>query len=39
LPQRFVEADDALDMVDVFLSTAFEGGRHERRVEKIACAV
>jgi ribose 5-phosphate isomerase B len=39
LPQRFVEADAALDMVDVFLSTAFEGGRHERRVEKIACAV
>jgi ribose 5-phosphate isomerase B len=39
LPQRFVEADDALEMVSVFLSTAFEGGRHERRVEKIACAV
>ena len=39
LPQRFAEADDALEMVSVFLSTAFEGGRHERRVEKIACAV
>ena len=39
LPQRFVEAEDALEMVDVFLTTAFEGGRHGRRVEKIACAV
>jgi ribose 5-phosphate isomerase B len=39
LPQRFVEADDALEMVNVFLSSAFEGGRHERRVEKIACTV
>ena len=39
LPQRFVDADDALEMVDVFLKTEFEGGRHELRVEKIACAV
>ena len=39
LPQRFVDADDALEMVDVFLKTEFEGGRHERRVGKIACAV
>ena len=39
LPQRFVDPDDALEMVDVFLKTEFEGGRHERRVGKIACAV
>jgi ribose 5-phosphate isomerase B len=39
LPQRFVEPEDAMEMVDVFLNTAFEGGRHERRVGKIACAV
>lgn len=39
LPQRFVEADDAMEMVDVFLNTAFEGGRHQTRVGKIACAV
>lgn len=39
LPQRFVDADDALEMVDVFLKTAFEGGRHEQRVAKIACSV
>ncbi len=39
LPARFVSEDEALEMVDVFLSTAFEGGRHERRVNKIACAI
>lgn len=39
LPQRFVEADDALEMVSTFLHTEFEGGRHERRVGKIACTV
>jgi ribose 5-phosphate isomerase B len=39
LPQRFVDAEDALEMVDTFLHTEFESGRHERRVGKIACAV
>ena len=39
LPQRFVDAENALEMVHVFLKTEFEGGRHEQRVEKIACAV
>jgi ribose 5-phosphate isomerase B len=38
LPQRFVDAENALEMVDVFLNTPFEGGRHEKRVSKIACA-
>lgn len=36
LPARFISAEEAIDMVKVFLETAFEGGRHERRVEKIA---
>ncbi len=35
LPARFVSAEPAQQMVDTFLATAFEGGRHERRVEKI----
>lgn len=35
LPARFVSVEKALEMVDVFLSTPFDGGRHERRVEKI----
>jgi ribose 5-phosphate isomerase B len=37
IPSRFVEADSALKIVEVFLGTEFEGGRHERRVNKIAC--
>jgi len=35
LPARFVDTDTALEMVKAFLQTPFEGGRHERRVEKI----
>ncbi len=35
LPARFVSEKDALEMVDVFFATAFEGGRHQKRVEKI----
>ena len=38
LPARFVSMHQALDMVKIFLETSFEGGRHERRVEKIPCA-
>ena len=26
----------ALELVDIFLDTAFEGGRHQRRVDKLA---
>ena len=33
--QRVVGAEEAQDMVRVFLSTAFEGGRHARRIAKI----
>ena len=36
LPARFVEPAEALAIVDVFLSTPFEGGRHVRRIEKFA---
>ncbi len=36
IPARFVSLELAEKMVDLFLSTAFEGGRHERRVNKIA---
>ena len=36
LPSRFISLNDAIKFVDVFLSTKFEGGRHERRVEKIS---
>ena len=37
LPARFISLNQALDMVKIFLNTKFEGGRHERRVEKISC--
>lgn len=35
MPERFVEYAIAQKMTALFLSTPFEGGRHERRVEKI----
>ncbi len=35
MPERFVDYTTAQKMTDLFLSTPFEGGRHERRVEKI----
>lgn len=35
IPARFVATDLALHMVDLFLSTEFEGGRHLNRVQKI----
>jgi ribose 5-phosphate isomerase B len=37
LPGRFISEQEAIDMVHIFLNTDFEGGRHEKRVEKIAC--
>ena len=36
LPARFIEPTLALDIVDAFLNTEFEGGRHINRVNKIA---
>ena len=35
LPARFVEYNVAKEIVNVFLNTKFEGGRHLRRIEKI----
>lgn len=36
IPARFIDTDTALAIVDEFLDTPFEGGRHQRRVEKIS---
>ena len=36
LPANFISAPKALDIVRTFFQTDFEGGRHERRVNKIA---
>ena len=37
IPARFVSLQQALGFVKVFLDTEFEGGRHQNRVNKIAC--
>ena len=37
LPARFIPADEAKAIVKAYLEASFEGGRHQRRVEKIAC--
>lgn len=36
IPARFVSEGTAEEMVEVFINTAFEGGRHQNRVSKIA---
>lgn len=36
LSARFISQETALEVTDAFLATGFEGGRHERRVRKIA---
>ena len=35
IPSRFVRLNEAKEMVNSFLNTSFEGGRHETRVNKI----
>ncbi|MEO6814529.1 MAG: ribose 5-phosphate isomerase B [Ginsengibacter sp.] len=37
IPGRFVRENDVEKMIDIFMTTDFEGGRHESRVNKIAC--
>jgi len=37
IPARFTSIVQAVEMVDTFLNTAFEGGRHQNRVDKISC--
>ncbi|WZL90523.1 ribose 5-phosphate isomerase B [Salinimicrobium sp. 3283s] len=37
IPARYTSKEQAVEMVQVFIDTQFEGGRHNRRVEKIAC--
>ncbi len=36
IPARYVSLPQAIDMVDTFLKSGFEGGRHQNRVKKIA---
>lgn len=37
MPGRFIGTETAREIMDLFLTTPFEGGRHERRIAKIPC--
>jgi ribose 5-phosphate isomerase B len=37
IPARFVTLSAALEMIDIFMATVFESGRHQNRINKIAC--
>lgn len=37
IPARYTSVAQALGMVETFLDTTFEGGRHQNRVDKISC--
>jgi ribose 5-phosphate isomerase B len=37
LPARFISDEEAYSMIDMFFITDFEGGRHQKRIDKIPC--
>ena len=37
IPARYTSINQAVEMVEAFLDTKFEGGRHQNRVDKISC--
>jgi ribose 5-phosphate isomerase B len=37
IPARYTSIPQAVEMVNTFLNTEFEGGRHQKRVDKISC--
>lgn len=37
IPARFISEELALECVQTFLGTKFEGGRHQRRIDKMSC--
>lgn len=37
LPARFISIPQALAMVETYINTEFEGGRHQNRIDKIPC--
>lgn len=37
IPARFTDLEDVYKMLDIFFTTDFEGGRHQKRVDKISC--
>lgn len=38
MPARFVAFTQVTEMVEIFISTAFEGGRHQNRLNKVSCS-
>ena len=38
IPARFISIEEAKNIVETFLTTDFEGGRHQNRVNKISCS-
>ena len=37
LPARYISFEEVKKFTEIFITTEFEGGRHERRVNKISC--
>jgi ribose 5-phosphate isomerase B len=37
IPARYTAIPQALEMVEAFFNTEFEGGRHQNRIDKISC--
>lgn len=37
MPARFIPFEKVLEITDAYLSTPFEGGRHQNRIDKISC--
>ncbi len=39
LPARFISSEKAVEIVNIFLKTGFEGGRHQKRIDKISSEI
>lgn len=37
LPGRLIPIEEAIEILEIFFNTEFEGGRHKRRIDKISC--
>jgi len=37
IPARFLDISHAIQIIDTYINEEFEGGRHQRRVDKIPC--
>ncbi|MDP4225971.1 MAG: RpiB/LacA/LacB family sugar-phosphate isomerase, partial [Bacteroidota bacterium] len=35
LPARMISDEEAIEIINTFLTTSFDGGRHQRRIDKI----